>query len=127
MAQLQGLRVIKIPEMGRWIGAGAFKPIAGWSDFMLIHPDGRTAFIDTKTTASDRFAYSAINFDQIKFFSKVGDLLPAGYVVYFRETNAVVLLPWTQLNGLRPGESLSCVDGRSLGHLTNFSVAKIFS
>ncbi len=94
---------------------------------MLIKPDGRTAFIDTKTTGNNTFAYSAINPDQLKFFSKIGDLVPAGYVVYFRETNAVTFLPWEQLDRLGPGESFSNTDGVGLGHLTNFSIKSIFA
>jgi hypothetical protein len=127
VTQLQGFKILKIPEMGRWLGPGTFRPIKGWSDFMIVRGDGVTAFMDTKTTQEERFSYSDVNQDQIKFFSKVGDLVPAGYVVYFRQNNKIIYLPWTLLQSLRPGEAVSTEDGILMGHLTSFSVAKIFS
>ncbi len=127
IAMLQGFKTKKIPEMGRWIGPGTFKPIKSWCDYMLINTEGKVAFIDTKTTANDSFAFSAINPDQVKFFREVGDLVPAGYVVYFRENNKVNFMPWELLERCRPTESLSKDDGIPMGHLTNFAVSKIFS
>jgi hypothetical protein len=127
MAQAQGLRVRKIPEAGRWIGRGAFRPVAGWCDYMLIDQDGRVAFVDCKSLDSEVITASLINDDQVKFFESVGDLCPAGYVVFFRPANIVVFYDWTLLRACAPGTSLNRSLGHHLGTLSMFTVPKIYT
>ena len=127
IAQIEGIRIKKIPEFGRWIGPIAFKPIAGWVDFMLINHDGRVAFIDTKTIDAGAFQYSLIDRNQLDFLSSVGDLCPAGYVVCYRSTiQRVVYYKWNVLMSIQPGSSLKPYDGIDLGPLFQFSAKKIF-
>lgn len=125
MANLCGFKVIKIPEMGVWIDGNTFKPIAGWSDFMLVGQDSRTAFVDTKTTLEPTFPFSRINTSQVDFFQSVGDLCPAGYVVNFVAFNTVVFFDWRKLRDLRSGESLCLEDGLILGKIPILRVQEI--
>ena len=126
MANLCGLKVLKVPEMGRWMGPQAFKPIPGWSDFMLVSQTGHTAFVDCKTTIETSFSYSKINQDQVAFFQQVGDLCPAGYIINFVPFSMIVFIDWRKLQEVRPGESLSPADGLDLGRVPNIKVNDIF-
>lgn len=94
---------------------------------MVIDSDGRTGFIDAKTIDNDRFQYSLIDRDQIDFLKSVGDICPAGYVVFFRgNVQRVVFFRWMILMSCQPGTSLKPEEGLDLGPLTKFSVRKIF-
>jgi hypothetical protein len=125
MANLCGFKVKPIPTMGRWMGSNLFKPIPGWSDFMLIAQDGRSAFVDCKSTIETAFSYSKVNQDQIAFFQSVGDLCPAGYVVYFVPFNTVVFYEWQKLQALRPEESLGPDAGIVLGKIPALRIQDI--
>lgn len=127
MANLCGFKVIKIPAMGLWFGPGAFKPINGWSDFMLVAQDGRTAFIDTKTTIETSFPYSKIERHQLEFFQAVGDLCPAGYIVNFVAFNTVIFFDWRVLLSVNSGSSLSPKDGIVLGRVPQLRVQDIMT
>ncbi len=124
MAQLKGYRVLKIPEFGQWLGPGAFKPIEGWVDFMLIDSEGRTAFVDTKTIDDVKFKYSLISPHQLKFLESVGDLCPAGYVVHYKPLNKVVYHRWIELKMVGPKESVQ--GGIELGLIPDIDISKIF-
>ncbi len=126
-AQLEGLRCLKLPECGKWIGNGMFKPIPGLCDFMLLDSAGRAAFVDTKSVDSVTFPYSAINQDQVSFFESVGDLCTAGYVIFFRPSHRIIMVPWTKLKTIGPKESIILQDGYSLGDELNFSPRRIYT
>jgi len=124
---LQGFKILDVPEAGRWIARGVFKPIPGMCDWIVIDQDGRSAFIDTKSLGNVNYPYSMIDPNQLKQLRAVGDRCPAGYVVYFRPVNKVYFLDWRILSGCRQGESIKMEDGVELGPITNFRVKKIFS
>jgi penicillin-binding protein-related factor A (putative recombinase) len=126
VCQLQGLKVIKVPEAGRWIGRGAFKPIPGMCDFIIID-NGRVAFVDTKSIDQEVFPASLISPNQLEHLTSVGDVCPAGYVVCFRPIQRVVYFPWNVLLATPARTSLSPADGIDLGQLSFFSVKKIFA
>lgn len=126
MARTCGLKVIRVPEAGRWIGRGSFKPISGLCDFILIK-NGLAAFIDTKTTAGDSFSASSVNPDQLEHLVGVGDMCPAGYVVFFRKTDQVVFYSWSDLMILTPDSSLKPQHGKLLGSIMKFDPTEIFS
>lgn len=127
LSKLCGYTTLKIPEMGRWIGPGTFRPIAGWADFVLIDINGRTAWIDAKSTANEVFAFSLINQEQVRFFEEIGDKCHAGYVVYYRALNTVVFHNWMQLKKLGTQESLKPSQGVELGKIPDIKVQKIFA
>lgn len=126
VCQVKGLKAIKVPEAGRWIGRGAFKPIPGLCDFIIIK-DGLAAFVDTKTTADGVFKASAINKDQLEHLIGVGDQCPAGYVVYFRQFDKVIFFSWKVLMLTAANTSLKPDRGILLGGLMNFDPKQIFS
>lgn len=126
-ASLDGLKVFKIPEAGRWLGPGTFRPVAGWCDFMLLDQTGRAGFVDTKTIEGERFPYSQLNQDQLKFLESVGDVCPSGYVICFRSMNyAALFFSIRILRSLQPGSSLNPSDGIPLGYSHNIKPSKIF-
>lgn len=116
-----------VPEAGRWIGPGSFRPIPGLCDYILINHDGRSAFVDTKSINDIRFPYSLIDRNQLKHMQSVGDLCPAGYVVYFRPAARVVFLTWKQLEMTGPRESIQFEHGLDLGPIGFFDAKKIFA
>lgn len=124
-AQLQGLRIKKVPEAGRWVGP-MFRPINGWTDFMLITQDGKVAFFDAKSSGGDRFPYAQIERNQLDFLRSIGDLVPAGYLVYFRPKNLVVFYNWETLASVVPKSSLEPGDGLIIGSLSSFRLENIF-
>ena len=126
MCQSNGLKVIRVPEAGRWIGRGSFRPIPGLCDFIIIK-NGLAAFIDTKSTANDVFAASLIKKQQLDHLMGVGDMCPAGYVVFFRGIDKVVFFSWKLLMLLSPDSSLKPEHGRTLGTIFNFDPNEIFS
>lgn len=127
IAQLSGLRVISVPEAGRWIGPGAFKPIPGMCDFILINQEGKAAFVDTKSVDDIVFKYSLVDANQLKQLKSVGDLCPAGYVVCFRPIGRVIFFPWHMLERIQPRESIIHELGFDLGPLGFFRPDKIFA
>ncbi len=126
VCQSKGMKAIKVPEAGRWIGRGAFKPVPGLCDFIIIK-SGAVAFVDTKTTGDGVFKASAINKDQLEHLIGVGDMCPAGYVVHFRVFDKVVFFSWKVLMLTPPDSSLKPERGIFLGNLTNFNPVEIFS
>lgn len=126
-AQLEGLRCLKVPEAGRWMGRGLFKPIPGWCDYVLLDSAGRAAWVDTKSIEDTRYRYSLINQDQLKFLTGVGDVCPAGYVIFFRPAHAIVFISWQKLMTIGPEEGLCPQDGVHLGSELDFSPRRIFA
>lgn len=96
-------------------------------DFILAY-QGQAAIIDTKTYQSDILNHSALDQDQLRSLENM-DIhgLPAGYVVWFRQSNKVVFFPVQVLLNLNQEHSLKPEDGELLGSIETMNLRKLFN
>lgn len=87
----------------------------------LITADGLSAVIDCKTLDSDRMSYSFIKDHQLEALLDCGRSINSGYIVWFREVDAVVFFSAFRLNKLKPGQGLGFADGLQLGTVSDFN------
>ena len=84
-------------------------------DFCAFHL-GRTVVFDAKTVESGRFVYSAITPHQLHYLTQCGrHVAAAGYLVWYRDEDAVIWHSHRRLLALKPRESLGISDGLHLG------------
>lgn len=124
---LQGFLARKIPLSARIIGNGRILPIKSELDYIILHPDYPTAFLDTKTFAGRSFAFSQINPHQIKLayqYCNWGSI--AGLIVWFRESNRVIYFSGEHIQETGAGHSFTDDQGIMLGSVPTFSLKKIF-
>jgi len=121
--QLNGLFVRKNPLSCRHVWGGRLQLVKGLLDFMLVSPHGIVGFFDTKSFGGDKFAFSEIDEGQLKMadtFNKWN--VPAGFVVYFRDLDAVVYFKAGDLYRKGPRSSFGVIDGKYLGTVFNFDL-----
>lgn len=84
-------------------------------DFCAFHL-GRTIVFDAKTIDAGRFAFSAITPHQLIYLTRCGrHVANAGYLVWYRDEDAVIWHSYRRLQALKPRESLGIPDGTYLG------------
>lgn len=117
-----GVAIIRIPngcETKRWRTATgpATKLVRVHSpfDFCAFHL-GRAVVFDAKTIASGRFVHSAITPHQLHYLAQCGrHVAAAGYLVWYRDEDAVIWHSHRRLIALKPRESLGIADGLHVG------------
>lgn len=125
---LNKLEFVRIPDGAKVVGSGKFqKIIRVKSPFdYIVSNQVFAAFIDTKTTDKDRFAFSDINQSQVDELGKLDKAGPSGYVIWYREINCVVFYTTETLVNLRPRQSLKFEDGLHLGGVKDFNLNIVF-
>jgi penicillin-binding protein-related factor A (putative recombinase) len=94
----------------------------------IVAKRGLSACIDTKTIDSGNFSYSMIKLHQVISLINLHDeLIPSGYLVWFRDIDQMVFFDAKKLYHLKRRESLKPEDGLMLGTKGNFSVEPILS
>jgi len=117
-----GVAIVRIPDgcqTKRWRGPNglATKLIRVHSpfDFCAFHL-GRSIVFDAKTIESGRFGHSAIKQHQLHYLNQCGRHVAAsGYLIWYREEDAVIWHSYRRLIALKPRESLGIADGLHIG------------
>lgn len=130
-AWLSGLRVVPIPMGCRPVrgrgGRPQLLPVKTPFDMIFSRPDGKVAFIDSKSISDDRLVYSFLTPHQVNILSDLeSDGHLAGYIVHFKTSGEVVFFKGSQLQSLRSRESLKPTEGKSLGTLFNLNLGGLF-
>ncbi len=125
-AQLQGFLILQNHQEARFTYNGRLQPIKGELDFKMIK-NGVTGFFDCKSFASDKFSFSAIEEHQAERSKLYNEWnVPSGFIVYFRQSNAVCFFSGTVINKKGPGSSFSQSDGLLLGSIFEFRLDGLF-
>lgn len=124
--RMSGVLATRIPDGCRMIrtrmGAVIPRRVATPFDY-LITKQGLSACIDCKTVDTGNFSYSMLSEHQIKSLIAIyRSGVSAGYIVWFRKIDKVVYFRASQLNSLKPRESLKPEDGIQLGFSISFSL-----
>jgi len=128
-ARMEEIALVQLPTGARPVGRRGAKPILipvkTPFDFVLIK-NHAAAFIDAKSTSKKAFAYTDITRHQAQKLDEIErEGMVAGYLVHFRTTDDVVLIPAHRLMELKPRDSLGPDDGVWLGHIDNFKLRGI--
>ena len=121
-----GWTVVKIPLGCRQVSAVKLLRVATAFDFVLIKGP-RVLFIDSKTTKSKTFSFSAITDHQVRILRDIelhGHA--SGYVVNFTAHKKTVFFCGSQLWALRAGASLKPDDGIHIGDDRIINLSRIF-
>lgn len=109
-----GWTVTKIHDGCRQLSAFKIVRVKQAFDWFLTKAPGLSFYCDTKTTIGDRFAYSAINQDQLSELLRIeknGHI--AGFVIEFRQVGKVCFASASKLALLTPREAIKwneCVE-----------------
>lgn len=87
----------------------------------LITANGLSAVVDCKTIDGRTMSYSFIKDHQLDALLNAGRSINSGYIVWFREVDAVVFFSAFRMNKLKEGQSLDFVDGLQLGSVSEFN------
>jgi hypothetical protein len=87
----------------------------------LITANGLSAVVDCKTFEGNSLTYSQIKDHQLDALLKAGRSINSGYIVWFRELDAVVFFSAFRMNKLKEGQSLKFSDGLQLGSVSEFN------
>ncbi len=93
----------------------------------IICKDFRSATIDCKTIVGNTFTYSMCDPRQVTTLSEMGEHIPSGYVVWFRESDRIVFFSHIILRALQQRGSLSDTSGLYLGQIDSFNPTKILN
>lgn len=123
-AQRQRVHCLQMPDGCRQIGGNRLIRVPTPFDWILAF-NGKSAYVDTKTFEHDRLRRSDLVPHQIEALYNIGWHCPAGYVVWFRKTQAVVFYSWHFMIKIGQGQSASQQEGILLGTIEDFSVLPI--
>ena len=121
-----GWTVVKIPLGCKMLSNTRMIRVATTCDFIFIKGP-HVIFVDSKTTKSKSFSFSAQTEHQVKTLSEIerhGHM--AGYVVNFTELKKTVFFKGSQLWALRSGASLKPEDGIHIGDDRIINLSRIF-
>lgn len=122
----QGALVIPIPSGCKWLGPNRVTPVQTPFDGLAIK-DNVPVFFDIKSTSQTNFSYSQITSHQVHWLSLIeAKGLKAGYIVHFQKTDDVVFFKASDLDKLRPKESLSKEKGQDLKALKTLDFSHLF-
>lgn len=124
-ASLEGYDVEKLPLGARQYAQNVLKRVPMPFDFIICRK-GKAVFLDTKTTESNTFIFSAIKEHQLNALlrkERAGCL--GGYVVYFRTLNRIIFFPAWKLATVRRLESLKPEDGMDLGTIFEMKIGRL--
>lgn len=121
-----GWTVVKIPLGCRQVSAVKLLRVASAFDFVCIK-GSHVIFIDSKTTKSKSFAFSAQTEHQVRILRDIEKHGHAsGYVVNFTTLKKTVFYKASQLWALRAGASLKPEDGIHIGNDRIINLSRIF-
>lgn len=125
-----GIAVTRIPDSCRRVSHNKLLQVPSPFDFTISYR-GRTAMIDTKTQAGKTYPYSDINSRQVlNLASHEAHGIPAGYVIWLREIDAVAFITAGYLEkaiGKRGSFQADSPYVKHLGPIATFTPAAIFS
>lgn len=125
-AHRQSIHIIEMPLGCRRIGIYKLIQIKTPFDFILILK-GVSSYIDCKSFNSERIGYSQLVPHQIEALMKITEAgCKAGYIVWFRSVNSVVLFEAKQLAKLGPNEGYHYSEGTYLGRMEDFALGNLF-
>src|SRR3954467_8667995 len=86
----RGLAITRFPDGCKVVGNNKLGRVKTPWDWVVSY-NGKTALIDTKTTASNSFPHSKIEHHQVKEMSSqsLAGMAAAGYVIWFRQSDGV--------------------------------------
>lgn len=127
MARYCGLTPIRCGHSCRVVAGGRLRLVPGQLDWQLLTRDGRVAFVDTKSFATDRFVYSDIDPAQLgrsALYCEMGFV--SGFVVWFRKPNLVGYFSGLRIAGEGPRSGFGPGDGVPLGRIESLDLKPLF-
>jgi hypothetical protein len=126
-AQMNGLLPQKNHLTARYIYKNKYKVMKSQLDLTLITNDGKVGFFDAKSFNGDKFAYSALNPQQIERAALYNEWeVQSGFVVLFRKMNRICFFSGRAIVLGGPRTSFSSLDGLFLGRLESFDLRRLF-
>lgn len=124
-ANHQGIYIEKMPLGLKRYGKKMYQIRTNF-DFMFIH-NGQVVFIDAKSHENDRFNYSLITPHQASALARLEENgCVAGYICWHRNSNIVSFYHGSKLIKVRPGESITPLDGVYLGTFEDIALGTLF-
>lgn len=111
----------------RWLPGGRSVAVKSNLDWTLVKKARPTAFCDTKSFQARRFGRSMLDPHQVALahrYRQFGAI--AGFIVHLRELNAVVFYSADVIVGTQLRQGFGIDDGKLLGRLQAFDVAKVW-
>lgn len=119
--------VARQPLAFRYSRGGRAIALRAELDFALITPQGRVAYVDAKSCSGKSYPRSALTPHQVRRAYVYNQYnVPSGFIVEFRQHDAVVFFCGLRAHALRAGQSLQPADGLHLGHSLRFSLRPVF-
>lgn len=119
---------IKNELNAKYIGGGGVRAFRGDLDYKLIDRTGTVGYFDCKAFEKDLFNFSQIEEHQLEKSNMYYEWgVPTGFVVWFRESNAVVFFSPKTLNRAGPQSSFKPQDGINLGTFESFRLKCLLS
>lgn len=127
-ARREGLLIEKNPLSCKILWKGKLELLPSRLDFNLADTDGEHGFFDCKCFAHDHFVYSQIDtsqLDQALLWNEWN--VPAGFVVFFRQTQEVVYFSGYEIARAGPGSRFSRDEGLVLGRWDRFNLRPVLA
>lgn len=126
--QRAGILVIKNHLTARFLPRGRVKVVKSELDWKIVSPEGRVAFIDTKSWGRERIGFNEFDEAQMKRAVLYNEWnVPAGFVCWWRTQNIITFLAGQDIAWRGPGNSFAPEDGVYLGRFENFALEPIFA
>lgn len=122
----QGITCIKIPDGCKTFGLGKLVRVKTPFDFFIGFGE-KTVFLDTKTFNKLSISFSDLTEHQIMNLKIMRKHALSGYLVWFRENNALVFFDIVELCELKSGKSLKYSEGVYLGTIEKFDLKILFT
>lgn len=127
-AQRLGITCLRNYQTCRFLFKGRVQVIPGQLDFTLITQNGKVGFFDCKTFDNDYFTFSQLTEHQVIRSVLYNDnLVPSGFVVWFRPINSIVYFTGLTIALKGEGSRFTQNDGLCLGRFENFDLKLIIN
>lgn len=124
LCAIEGVGCVRIPDGCRQVGGGKMIRVPTPFDYCLCF-GGRAAFVDTKTTESQTFAYSMITPHQLRSLAELSPGGRAGYVIGLGD-GMVYFVDVALLMDVKTGGRVDFSRATLLGSRIAFDVRRIF-
>jgi penicillin-binding protein-related factor A (putative recombinase) len=123
MCAIQGISVTQIPSGCKWVSRDKAFPIKSPFDFVLGY-EGRSVFLDAKSTIANTFAYSSIDQDQLSNLITASNGGGAGYII--RKPDGVWFVDYKILMMVKPREGVDFSKAIYLGDNLRCDFRRVF-
>lgn len=128
MCRYNGLFPKKNPLSAKIIGRNRVQLLKSDLDYRVVTRDGRVGYFDCKCYGKSHFVFSDLDSNQVEqavLFNEWN--VPAGFVVFFRDSNEAAFFPGKTIAQAGPGSRFTISEGVSLGRLESLDLKRLFA